>query len=90
MGGNESSLDDSAGRASTPTPDALSASSTPAPVRTAGHQLSAHMVGPHDHEEQRLGRTRAADRAVREEKAKEIVGAEETKGGSSSNRSRAL
>ena len=81
VGGNESSLDDSAGRASTPIPDAPSASSTPAPVRTARHQLSAHMVGPHDHEEQRLGRTRAADRAVREEEAKEIVGAEETKGG---------
>ena len=47
------------------TPDSSSADTLPTAVRTIQRQLSAYLTGPHDHEEHRVGRTRADERAAR-------------------------
>lgn len=64
--GSAHNLDDNAGRASFSTPAASSTGGTPTAAKTVLRQLAAHMTGPHDHEEQRMGRTRAAERTLRE------------------------
>ena len=59
------------------TPDASSADTLPTAVRTVQRQLSAYLTGPHDHEEHRVGRTRADERAARRAAAEEAAQAQE-------------
>ena len=60
------------------TPDVSSADTLPTAVRTIQRQLSAYLTGPHDHEEHRVGWTRADERAARRAAAEEAAQAQET------------
>ena len=60
------------------TPDASSADTLPTAAWTIQRQLSAYLTGPHDHEEQRVGWTRADEQAARRAAAEEAAQAQET------------